>query len=143
MTPASISVLYRWLSFGVLLLGISVPYFWMEGSMWAKVTWGVKLNLEFHIGYLFLRWLSLYAHRRISRRGPVAANHARQVLMIFSWLVMILSVFALVDMVNNDLKSRQYVNLAYSMTNITVFLAAYSVFLTMKAKPREPEQTQP
>lgn len=124
-------------------MGIVVPYFLIEGTMWDKVGWGVKLNAEFHLSYLFISWLPLFAHRRISRRGPYAANHARQVLMIFSWLVMILSVFALVDFLNDTLKGQHYLGLAFSLTHVAVFLGAYSVFLNMKAKRQELEQTRP
>jgi hypothetical protein len=126
------------LSVVVLLLGIVVPYFLIEGTMWDKVGWGVKLNAEFHVSYLFFSWLPFFAHRLISRRGPYPANHARQVLMIFSWLVMILSVFGLVDFLNDALKSRDYVGMIFSLTHVALFLAAYLVRLKLQAMDTAP-----
>lgn len=140
MTPESLSRLYLLLTAVVFILGVAVPYFWLEGSNWDNVEWGVRLNAEFHVTYLLLSRMPLFAHRRISRRGPFAANHARQVLMIFSWLVMAFSVFGLVDFLNDALKGRDYVRLAFAFSYGSSFLGAYSVYLKMKAKREELNQ---
>lgn len=138
MTTESLSRLYLLLMVVVLLLGVAVPYFWMEGSILDKVKWGVTLNAEFHVSYLLLSRMPLFAHRRISlRRGPYAANHARQALMIFSWLVMAFSVFGLVDFLNDALKGRDYLQLPFAATYGASFLGAYFVYLKMKTKREE------
>lgn len=115
---------YKWLSGVTLILSIVGPLILIEGTIRERVLIGVLVNLQFHLAFQFLSRVPFGIYQYVEKGNPGIKELARTFLILFSWMVMILSIIGFAGFLKVALND--YPKLLATMTFTAMFLGGYS-----------------